>query len=307
MPDLDTILQEFASFIEDELPPPDVDRMVGTAPVRPARRARWRPVVVLVSAALAVLAVAMPLLVFGVFSSTPITDDPAPTPTVPATTRTEPSATTTAPVTTTTAPVTIMTTAIVDVGHEEWMAEQGPAALALIEDYYATLNSGDVAAALAMVSGFMPSNLPLTLHVGVEGLGASFIVDCSISDTRRHIVCNETVTDNLYGPAGITLRAHVGYAIAENTITRLAGEGHDLGACSGDPTGHTATYLLNLYDWIVETHPELESQFTGTLSMGTLGIPCTPYPFSRAESASEISKVVSEFVARSDKYPISAR
>ena len=101
MPDLDTILQEFASFIEDELPPPDVERLFGTAPVRPTGRLRWRPVVVFVAAALAVLVIGMPLLVFGVLSSAPVAEDPAATPTVPVTTPTEPLATPTVPVTTT--------------------------------------------------------------------------------------------------------------------------------------------------------------------------------------------------------------
>lgn len=247
--------------------------------------------VVFSAAALAVLVIGMPLLVFGVFSSAPVGEDPVATPTVP--------------VTTTTAPVTTTTTAIADVGQEEWMVEQGPAALALVEDYYATLNTGNVAAALAIVSGSMPSNLPWTLKTGVEGLGTQFAANCSISETRHHIVCNETVTDNLYGPAGITIRAHVGYATGQNTITRLVGEGYGIPACSGDPTGRTATYLVDLYDWIAETHPELEWMFTGTLSMGTLGIPCTPYPFLSAENASEISDVVPEFVAQSDRYPIS--
>jgi len=303
MPDLDSILQEFASFIEDELPPPDVERLVGTAPVRPTRRPRWRPVVAFVAAALAVLVVGMPLLMFGVFSSAPVAELST-TPTVPVTTQTEPLATPTGPVTTTIAPVTATTTAIVDSGQEEWMAEQGPAALALVEDYYATLNAGDVGAALSMVSGSMPGNLSSTLQIGVEGLGTKFVVDCSISESRHHIVCSEVVTDNLYGPAGITLNSHVGYTTTSNGTIQLIVDGYGNPACSGDPTGSAGTYLLDLYAWIVETHPELERNFTGTLSMGTLGIPCTPYPFSRAENASEISDVVPEFVAQSDRYPV---
>ncbi len=117
MPDLDTILQEFASFIEDELPPPDVERLFGTAPVRPTGRLRWRPVVVFVAAALAVLVIGMPLLVFGVFSSAPVAEDPVTTPTVPVTTTTAPV--TTMP-TTTVATVTELPVPQPDLSAEAW-------------------------------------------------------------------------------------------------------------------------------------------------------------------------------------------
>lgn len=56
MPDLDTMLQDFASFIEEELPPPDVERLVGAASLRPVRPSRWvRPARVAAIAAVAVL------------------------------------------------------------------------------------------------------------------------------------------------------------------------------------------------------------------------------------------------------------
>jgi hypothetical protein len=247
----------------------------------------------------------MPLLVFGVFSSAPVGEDPATTPAAPVTTTTAPVTTTTAPVTTTTAPVTTTITSTVVPGQQSWMIEQGPTVLALVEDYYATLNAGDVAAALAMVSGSIPENLSSTLQIGVEGLDTRFVVDCSISETRRHIVCSEVVTDSLYGPAGIMLKSHIGYTINQDRIGLVSGEGYGIQSCAGDPTGPAATYLIDLYDWVVETQPELARKFTGELSMGTLGIPCTPYPFSGAENASEVSDVVPEFVAQSDKYPIS--
>jgi hypothetical protein len=116
MPDLDSILQEFASFIEDELPPPDVQRLVGTAPVRPTRRLRRRPVVVFVTAASAVLVIGMPLVVFGVFSSTPV-GELSTTPTVAVTATTEPLATPTVPVTT--IPITVAPPMVPEMG-EGW-------------------------------------------------------------------------------------------------------------------------------------------------------------------------------------------
>ena len=58
MPDLDTILQDFASFIEEELPPPDVERVLSAAAMPPAMLRRWlRPVLVTAASAMLVLVV----------------------------------------------------------------------------------------------------------------------------------------------------------------------------------------------------------------------------------------------------------
>ncbi len=67
MPDLDTILQDFASFIEEELPPPDVGRVFSAAAMPPAMPRRWlRPVLVAAASALLVLVVVgLPMLFFG--------------------------------------------------------------------------------------------------------------------------------------------------------------------------------------------------------------------------------------------------
>ena len=98
MPDLYTMLQQFASFIEDELPPPDVERLVSSAPVRPTRRLRWRPVVVFAGAGLTILMIGVPTLVFGVLYSVPSSE---------------------APVTATTAPVTVAPPVVPELG-EGW-------------------------------------------------------------------------------------------------------------------------------------------------------------------------------------------
>jgi hypothetical protein len=112
MPDLDTILQQFASFIEDELPPPDVERLVGTAPVRPTKRPRWRPVVVFAAAGLTILLIGIPTLMFGVLSSAPSSEAPVTVATAPVTVAT-------APVTVATAPVTVATAVTPALG-EAW-------------------------------------------------------------------------------------------------------------------------------------------------------------------------------------------
>jgi hypothetical protein len=57
----------------------DIHDLVGTAPVRLEEPVGWHPAVVLAAAALVVLIIGAPLLVFGVFSSNPVADEPGPT------------------------------------------------------------------------------------------------------------------------------------------------------------------------------------------------------------------------------------
>jgi len=87
MPDLDTILQDFASFIEEELPPPDVGRVLSAAATPPATPRRWlRPVLVAAASAMLVLVVVgLPILFLSGDDSTvsePSTTTAAPTTTV---------------------------------------------------------------------------------------------------------------------------------------------------------------------------------------------------------------------------------
>ena len=80
MSDLDTMLQDFASFIEEELPPPDVERVLSVAAMPPAMPRRWlRPVLVAAaSAMLVLLAVGLPFLFLSGDEST-VVDEPSTT------------------------------------------------------------------------------------------------------------------------------------------------------------------------------------------------------------------------------------
>ncbi|MEA2023390.1 MAG: hypothetical protein U9N79_03755 [Actinomycetota bacterium] len=87
MSDLDTMLQDFASFIEEELPPPDVGRVLSAAATPPATLRRWlRPVLVAAASAMLVLVVVgLPFLFLSGDDSTvsePSTTTAAPTTTV---------------------------------------------------------------------------------------------------------------------------------------------------------------------------------------------------------------------------------
>lgn len=186
---------------------------------------------------------------------------------------------------------------------EQWLTEEGPAVLVLVEDFYAALNSGDSAAALDMIKG--NEILLKSLEVAVDGTNAAFSADCSISDERANLVnCTENVIDDLYGPAEITLSGRTSFArLPYGTGSPLRTENSAASACISE--GYvTANYLVDLYKWITVAHRELARNFTGDLGQGPLGIPCTAYPFRNGDNASEVCEVVPEFVAQSDQYPI---
>jgi len=106
MPDLDTILQDFASFIEDELPPPDVESVLSAAAMPPAMPRRWlRPVLVAAaSAMLVLLVVGLPILFLSGDES--IVDEPSTT-TVASTTMPSTTVASTTMAPTTTPPTTV--------------------------------------------------------------------------------------------------------------------------------------------------------------------------------------------------------
>jgi hypothetical protein len=176
-------------------------------------------------------------------------------------------------------------------------------AMALVEEYYALLNSGDVVAAFDMLAGYGSANHLTSLRVAVDGMNAQFTVDCSASESAPLITCSETISDDFYGPAGIALKGSIGYELAGTEANQLRIRSSGPTACTSE-SNPGVTYLLDLYEWIVVARPDLESKFSGNLDMGSLGIPCTAYPFLNAELASEVCEVIPEFVAQSDNYPI---
>ena len=222
-------------------------------------------------------------------------------------TNAEETTTTTARATATTGAVTTSsiaestTTTTLDIEH--WIAQDGPVTMALVEEYYGLLNTGDVEAALDMIAGFLGENFRENLTMAVDGANARFATDCSISETEPVVRCRETISDDLYGPAGIALTGGMRYTVAVGESDQLTLRFDGPPACTSESYTN-ANYLLDLYDWVVGAHSILRLNFTGDLSMGELGIPCTAYPFPTAELAIEVCEVVPEFLAQSDKYPI---
>jgi hypothetical protein len=202
----------------------------------------------------------------------------------------------------TTAEVTTTTTVVWD--QDQWIVEDGPAALALIEDYYAALNAGDVATGRDLVERSTSFAQPFeVLPLAVDGVGARFVFDCSVSESQPRVMCHETVTDSLCGPAGIALEGSVSYRVTDEGLLATEESPGHLPVCVGDPPGDAARFLLGFYEWVVDTHQDLKWVWTGDLSTGVLGISCTPYPLVNAQAATNACDIVPEFIAQSDIYP----
>lgn len=211
-----------------------------------------------------------------------------------ATTSTTVQTTTTTLRTTTTAMTTTTSTVLENV---EWGEGEADAALASIDSFYTALNSGDVEAALASIAS--TGRLTDMLPIAAEGLNARFEHDCTVGPARGSVSCVEYVTDDLYGPAGITNHATVSYHYHERKLT-VSDRSF---VCQADPTGDALSFLMEFRVWAAETHPELERYWLwGAPINSPSAIPCNVYPFKSPEDAIEICKIVPEFVAQSDRW-----
>lgn len=181
-----------------------------------------------------------------------------------------------------------------------WDPEEGAVALATVDSFYAAINSGDTEAALALVHD---ARFAEKLPIAIEGLRSQFAYDCTLGETQGLVNCTEDVTDDLYGPAGITNQAFVNYWYHGDKLIAVDGR-HQSFVCESDPTGDSLSFLMEFRVWAAEAHPELERYWVwGAPIDSTLAIPCTVYPFRSPEDATEISKIVPEFVTQSDRWP----
>jgi hypothetical protein len=181
-----------------------------------------------------------------------------------------------------------------------WDPEEGAVALATVDSFYAAINSGDTEAALALVHD---ARFAEKLPIAIEGLRSQFAYDCTLGETQGLVNCTEDATDDLYGPAGITNQAFVNYWYRNDKPIAADGR-HQSFVCEFDPTGDSLSFLMEFRVWAAEAHPELERYWVwGVPIASTLAIPCTVYPFRSPEDATEISKIVPEFVTQSDRWP----
>ncbi len=297
MPDLDSILRDFASAIEESLPPPDVERLVLSTPVRSVERRRWPPSVVLAAAVLTVLTIGAPLLVFGVFSSTPASEDPMTTTTVPATTTTVPATTTTVASTATEVLETPKANAFSIAVAEDAVAE--------LHDLW---NSGNVEGVLAVLGD--PERFGGTdrvrLAIAIQDVGAKLETDCErgTGSSRVEIVCAVTLLgDGFYTPAGVRWTRQVTYVVSERGIDTDTGFFWTQG-----PSGEAYEYLVAFDHWLFERYQDGEplpgwiwvDPNNGLLPNWLDGTLCCLYSVEHSTAAQSMIALVDEFLALPD-------
>lgn len=301
MRDLVTELRDYVDSIDEPFEPATLIEKADRVTVDPpSRQPSWRRGIAIgVAAAIIVLVlVGGALLVGG-----PIGGDKMPVVTqpTPRTTVTQPPPETTEPSPPST---TVTTTARVFFDSDEWLNEDGPTALARLDDFYSAVNAGDFETAFAVVD--LPKLSPRLnsgqLAVYSQGVGAHISHSCSLSETERVVTCTETVTDDLYGPAGIDHQAGEAYVVRGDTIMAYSAMPSSFLFCT-EPPGAALEFLLEFHQWAVTTHPELEANWWWGVDDTKSSIPCTPYPFHTPEDAAEICDVVAEFVEQSDRWP----
>jgi hypothetical protein len=287
MPDLDTMLQQFASFIEDELPPPDVERLIHTGPTPPTEPVRRPPVVAFVAAASAVLAIGLPLLVFGAFSSTPVDEDPM--------------STTIVPVSTTT--VASTTAALPDAAAGLSVA----AAQASVSKLHDAWNSGDVEDVidlLAPIAGTDPG-MRDRIEQAIVALGVTLEAVCSDPVENPtdgfEVTCSVSlIDDRFYTTAGVSWTQNVTYTVTDAGIDTRSGFFWSQG-----PKDDAYEFLREFDSWLYERHEGGQAAIgwiwvdpdNGLLPNWLDGQPCCMYSVETLAAAEMLPGLVNDFLS----------
>lgn len=213
----------------------------------------------------------------------------------------EPSTTSSIQQVTTTTPTSTVQKTTTTVA--EWEEDEAESALTAVDDFYAALNAGDVEAALRLVVDATPeARMTEKYPIAVNGLNAQFEYECTLSSPGT-VECVEYVSDDLYGPAGITNSATFSFAYRSGNLAYSHYPWPFV--CEFDPTGDALTFLMEFRVWSAENHPELEPYwYWGWPIDSPAAIPCTVYPFTSAENATTVCELVPEFIAQSAKWPV---
>jgi hypothetical protein len=297
MPDLDSILREFATVIEAELPPPDVKRLVSTAPVQAAGRLRWRPAVMFAAAAVVFLVIGVPLLVFGVFSSVPVSDDPVTTSSVPTTTTTPTSSTSAIPEQPQAAvyPVVAAGDAVSEL-HDAW-SSGNPESVLLLLGYPDVLGDTD-RVRIAIATEDVGSRLETDCETGTPTESGAVRIECAVT----------LLNDRFYTPAGVRWTRQVTYLVTEGGISTDTGYFWTQG-----PSGEARDYLVAFDQWLFERYQDGQplpgwiwvDPDNGLLPNWVDGNPCCLYSVENSAAARSMVALVDEFLAQpGDRWPL---
>ncbi|MDJ0954711.1 MAG: hypothetical protein QNJ81_13620 [Acidimicrobiia bacterium] len=179
---------------------------------------------------------------------------------------------------------------------------------ALVAEYYAAYNAGDVERALALLSTTRDVN-PLHLEYWIKGLGEQVDGDC-VPSTKYEggLRCIETYSDNLHGPAGETAEAWLLY-FADNGLLRQLKDpdwfvwtGCRGSRCPGtmaevegsDVEWSYSSFEADLFSWLELNYPQVAA---------AVGDPGQLHYFAHdEEAAARVMPFVVQFVASSAEW-----
>jgi len=265
--------------------------------VRTVERFRSRPAVVFIAAALATLVIGVPLLVFGVFSSPPVSEDPV--------------TTTVAPMTTTS--LTPTTTEAPELSQA--IAYPVEAAMDAVGELHEAWYSGDVENVLRVLgySDVSGDTDRVRIAIAIQDVGSRLETDCGTGTPTDsgavEIECAVTLLNDLfYTPAGVRWTRQVTYVVTERGISTDTGYFWTQG-----PSGEAREYLIAFDQWLFERYQDGQplpgwiwvDPDNGLLPNWLDGNPCCLYSVENSAAAQSMVALVDEFLARpDDRWPL---
>jgi hypothetical protein len=187
------------------------------------------------------------------------------------------------------------------------------AAEALVDEFYAAYNAGDAEGAVGLLSTVFREVSPGNLRYWAGTLGEQIDAECSPSPSQRDgLLCVETYTDDLHGPAGLSARSQYLYFERNGRLQQTPNPASPLQSlltgcrenrCPGEDLRQTQAgevtwsydrFEADLFAWLERTHPGVAAEIGDASSLG--------YFSSNRAAAEAALPYVEEFVEQSSEW-----
>ncbi len=163
-------------------------------------------------------------------------------------------------------PSTVVTTTMPPVTTTEPAVASTAAVEALVSEYHAAYNAGDVDRAIDLLSETIREVSPSDLRFWVEDLGERVDAYCIPSpEYPGGIVCAESYTDPLHGVAGLSLKTSFIYFERDGELLQTPDPGttYPYPGCLSNrcPQAYDA-FTTDLYTWLQVAHPNVAEEIT---------------------------------------------
>jgi hypothetical protein len=171
---------------------------------------------------------------------------------------------------------------------------------ALLEMYYAAYNAGDADGALDLLSGMMREVSPGNVRYRVGGLGERVEAECIPSAAHPGgMICVETYTDALHGPAGLSIESQFLYFESNGRLQQLgdpAWPNANAPGCFENrcPAQTYGEYEAALWAWLEEAHPDVAAVVGDGRNLGPLA--------ADTAAIAAVIPYVEEFLAQSPRW-----